>query len=479
MAEVQQDQGIGRRITRYGTILAVTGILCKILLLIYTVWAVDVLGKEGFGRIEYFIEMAIIFTVLVDFGMEQTITRELARRREELPQLVHPLMLFRLLVTIGGAILMALFLRLTAKPEHTWLLIGCAILYYFIVSHVMLIRAYVRSCEWLGYEGTANLLDKMVHIGLAFAVLWLLPSLPLIMLCYSAGALVSLLIYIYVIIRHLGWKITPFSLSLGITWQALAVPIGLSAACILLLHRQDTAMVNWIRGDEETGLYRAPYRFLEGLFLFPQVLAIAAYPVFSKLFHEQRPFIQTAADLLRGLFMLSLPITIGGTMVAADMMHTLTPELGTAGGWVFMILLWSLPFIYANFLLGTILNATDRQRDNLIASAAGLICNAVLNIPAIFLWGAYGASITTVLSQGMYCLIMFAYLRHYSLIQGVWSYSILLLSCVVMALVLYLVEYPWFIEVLIGAAVYCFLMVSLRGITLHELKNLKRVVSKN
>ena len=175
------------------------------------------LGKEGFGRIEYFIEMAIIFTVLVDFGMEQTITRELARRREELPQLVHPLMLFRLLVTIGGAILMALFLRLTAKPEHTWLLIGCAILYYFIVSHVMLIRAYVRSCEWLGYEGTANLLDKMVHIGLAFAVLWLLPSLPLIMLCYSAGALVSLLIYIYVIIRHLGWKITPFSLSLGIT----------------------------------------------------------------------------------------------------------------------------------------------------------------------------------------------------------------------------------------------------------------------
>lgn len=474
----QQDTGIGRRITRYGTILAVSGILCKILLLVYTVYAVDILGEEGFGRVEYFIEIAIIFSVLVDFGLEQTVTREIARRRGDVLSILHPLMMFRLLAASAGAVVMASFLGLTAKPEHTWELILCTITYFFVVTIVMLIRAFVRSFEWLSYEGLANVLDKIVHIGLAMLVLWLAPRLPLIALCYTAGALVSLGVYSYVILRNLGWKTAPFSWQMGADWQRLAVPIGLSAACILLLHREDTAMVNWIRGDEETGLYRAPYRFLEGLFLFPQVLAISAYPVFSKLFHEDRPFIGTASALLRGLLLLSLPIAIGGTTVAHEMMQTLTPKLGEEGGWVFLILLWSLPFIYANFLLGTILNATDRQKYNLYASFAGLVSNAALNIPAIFYWGAYGASVVTVISQGLYCLLMLYYLREYPLLQGIWPYTAILLANAVMAGVILIVPAPWYLAIPLGALVYTSSVIVMRGVSIQDLDNLRRVIRK-
>lgn len=478
MLEQQSDAGIGRRITRYGTILAVSGILCKILLLVYTVWALEILGKEGFGRIEYFIEMAIIFSVLIDFGLEQTITREVARRRDQVAEILRPLTIFRIIASLAGAGALALFLSVTAKEGHSWPLILAALTYFFIVTNVMLVRAIVRSFEWLSYEGLANVLDKIVHIGLAFLALIYLPLLPLIVLCYSAGALVSLLIYAYVVARYLQWQRQPFTWRFGMDWQRLAFPIGLSAACILLLHREDTVMVNWIRGDEETGLYRAPYRFLEGLFLFPQVMAIAAYPVFSKLFHENRLFSQTAGDLLRGLMMLSLPISVGGTIIAGEMMMSLTPELGPEGGWVFRILIWSLPFIYANFLLGTILNATNRQNQNLYASFAGLVSNALLNIPAIYYWGAFGASVMTIFSQSLYCLIMLYYLRGYDLIQNLRSYGAILASCIVMALLLYWGNFQWIVAILIGGLIYAITLVLLRGVSMRDLENLKRVVRK-
>gem|GEM_PF-1758547 len=474
----RNDSGIGRRITRFGAILTLSGIFCKILLLIYTVFAIEILGKERFGRIEYFIEMGVIFSVLLDFGLEQTVTREMARRREQLRHFLHPLAVYRLAVSFVGGILIALLLFLTAKPGHTWPLILCTTLYFFVILNMMLIRAMARSLELLSYEGLANALDKIVHIGPAMLVLLYYPRLSPLVLCYTAGAVVSLMIYWYIILRRCGWQRRTYTIREWIDWQKLAIPIGLSAACILLLHREDTAMVNWIRGDEETGLYRGPYRFLEGLFLFPQMLAISAYPIFSKLFHEKRPFTNTAATLMRGLMMLSLPIAVGGTCVANPMMMALAPELGKAGGMVFTILLWSLPFIYANFLLGTILNATDRQNLNVRASFCGLLSNAILNVPGIYFWGAYGASVMTVLSQGLYGVMMMVYMRDFSLFAESRRYLAIVLASSVMAVALLAIPVHWIVAIPFGAMVYFAVLVLFRGVSREDYQNIRRMASK-
>ncbi len=470
--------GIGTRITRYGTILAVSGIVCKIMLLVYTVLAVDILGREGFGRIEYFIEMAIIFSVLIDFGLEQTVTREVARRREDTGAMLYPLLMFRLAAALAGGVVMAAFFWLLAQPGHTSALILASITYFLVISVIMLVRAVVRGLELMTFEGIANILDKVVHIGLAILLLFAFPCLPLIVLCYTSGAMVSLLIYLGIILKRIGISRETYSYQDWIDWQKLAVPIGLSAACILLLHREDTVMVNWIRGDEETGLYRAPYRFLEGLFLFPQVLAISAYPVFSKLFHDKQPFSQSASDLLRGLIIISLPIAVGGTCIGTGMMTSLTPELGQAGGIVFILLLWSLPFIYANFLLGTILNATDRQHRNFQASAWGLASNALLNIPAIYWFGAYGAAVVTAVSQAVYCLIMLIYVHDFKLITGLPRYAAIGAACLVMAALLHLIDFAWYIEVLIGGVTYLAALAAFQGVTGREMLTLWSVVKR-
>ncbi len=475
MNQTNSDSGIGSRITRFGAILTVSGVLCKLLLLVYTVMAMDILGPEQFGRIEYFIEMAIIFSVLVDFGLEQTVTREIARRRDDLQKVLYPLLAFRFTASILGAVVMTIFMRTLAQPGHTWPLLLCSLTYFITITNVMLIRAIMRSFELMAYEGLANILDKIIHIGLAVLILLTLPRLPLIALCYTAGSLTTLAVSFYIIISRYGIQYTKYSIKDWIDWQKLALPLGLSAACILLLHREDTAMVNWMCGDEETGLYRYPYRFLEGLFLLPQVIAISAYPIFSKLFHENRPFQQTAVDLLRGLMIVSLPIAAGGTYIALDMIHWFEPDLGIKSGRIFQLLLWSLPFIYANFLLGTILNATDRQHLNVRASAWGLLSNAVFNIPAIYFYGAYGASVVTVLSQGLYCLIMQGYTRDFQLIQGLKRYAAIIGACLIMYGGLTYLNLHWYWSIPTGIIIYAAALILLRGVSQKDINNLIKI----
>lgn len=447
MNQPTHDQGIGRRITRYSAILTVSGILCKILLLAYTLLAVRILGEENFGRLEYFIEIAIIFTVLLDFGLEQTVTREISRRRDRLPSILLPLLGYRIATTLLTACIMTAVLLAAAQEGHTLALILSAVVYFSVVSLIMLVRAVTRSFERLAEEGAANLIDKIVHIGLAIPILLLLPRLPLILLTYSAGALASLAIYSWIVFRSTRVVNRSLSLRLGWDWQKLALPIGLSAACVLLLHRQDTVMVNWIQDDAETGLYRAPYRLLEGLFLFPQVLAISAYPIFSRLYHEGKPFAQTASLLMRGLLILSLPIAVGGVFTGHDIIKSLMPNLDPRAGDVFVILLWSLPFIYANFILGAILNAANRQHLNVRASFAGMMSNLLLNVPAIYLFGAMGAAAVTAFSQGLYATLMMYYARDYKLAQQPQRYIAILAATAIMAAALYWMPWRWYVEV--------------------------------
>ncbi|MBZ0256136.1 flippase [bacterium] len=479
MNEAAMNPGVGRRITRYGAILALSGAVCHVLRLVYTIMAINILGKEQFGRIEYFVEMAVIFTVLIDFGLEQTLTREIARRKERLKLELASIIGYRIAATIFGAFVMIGFLVLIAKPEHSWGIILAAGVYFCVVSLIMVVKAISRSYELMAAEGIANFLDKFAHIGAAIVLLLVYPNLPLLMLCYSLGSTASLIYLSVLLYKRIQLKSRVVSLGTGWAWQKLAYPIGLSAACVLLLHRQDTAMVNWICGDAETGLYRAPYRFLEGLFLVPQVIAVSAYPVFSKLFHQGKPFEKTASVLMRGLLIMSLPIAVGGTIVGHDIMHWAAPELGQSGGDVFTVLVWSLPFIYLNFLFGAILNATDRQNRNFRASAASMICNGVFNIPMIYYHGAIGASIMTVIAQGLYTILMLWYARDFQLIREPLRYAAIIAACIVMTVVLLLSPFHWLVEIVLGASVYFIILIIFRGLSKNDRQKLMQVLSKN
>jgi O-antigen/teichoic acid export membrane protein len=175
---------------------------------------------------------------------------------------------------------------------------------------------------------------------------------------------------------------------------------------------------------------------------------------------------------------LSFPMVVGGTLLSHEIIQFLMPDLDAGGGRVFQILLWSLPFIYANFLLGTILVATDRQKLNLVGSVCGLVCNGLANIPAIYYWGAYGASVVTIASQGLYTLILLYFCRQFLTTKGLFRYVSILASCAVMAGAIAWAALPWFLEIMLGAGVYGIALILLQGISLDDLNHLRGILRK-
>ena len=464
----------GERIARFTGLLTGSGIICKILLLVFAILAADILGRDSYGYLEYLLEMALIFGVLVDFGLEQTVTRDLAKWKDRFRAVAEAILGYRLVVSLFVFVVMELTLfviDLSIRDRVYWVENSLASIYCVIIFHGALTKALLRSQEQLAAEAGINLADRTFLVVAGITALWMGGRISALLWVYMASGLLAMALGWRVIFRRIAPCRPRWDFHLALTWQRTAVPIGLSAACILLLHREDTVMVNILAGDAETGIYKAAYRPFEGLFLFPQMLAVASYPVLSSLYAQGESIDRLIARFLRLLMYLSIPMAIGGTLIAESFMEQCYPKYAPDGVMVLMLLVWSLPFIFGNFLLGTVLNAIDRQKKNFYSSILAMGSNFVLNIPAILRYGAEGAAAVTIFSQALYFCALVYYCRD----RMEWHRKDLcrsfgmIVAALTMAAILVALPYAWYWEVLIGAAVYGAGLVIFRGAVQEDL----------
>ena len=464
----------GERIARFTALLIGSGIICKILLLVFTALAAHKLGQELYGQFEYLIEMALIFSVLIDFGLEQTITRDLAKWKDRFRSVAEATLGYRLLTSVIVLAVMESVLSvidLCVRDRVYLLENSLASAYCVFIFHVALSKALLRSQERLAAEAGINLADRAFLVIVGVVILWKGGRVPMLLAAYISSACLALVLAWRIIARRIAPCRPRWDLDLALRWQKTAIPIGLSAACILLLHREDTAMVNVLVGNAETGIYKAAYRPFEGLFLFPQMLAIASYPILAALYIRGEEIGRLIARFLRLLLFLSAPMAIGGTLIAESFIAQIYPEYYPASVPVLVILVWALPCIFGNFLLGTVLNAIDRQAKNFHASAWAMGINFLLNIPAILFFGARGAATVTILSQGLYFMLILYHCRDVIEWRSDDTHRCLgmLAAAAIMAMLLILLPLAWYWETLIGAGSYTLGLFLFRSVVREDI----------
>ena len=166
------------------------------------------------------------------------------------------------------------------------------------------------------------------------------------------------------------------------------------------LHRIDFVLLSKMSTLEQTGLYSAPYKLIEGVLLLPSILTVVLFPILSRLFSEASAEGQNMArDVVRFGLGLGLPATILLALVARPVMTTLFgPEFGVAAPVLMLLALVPVTTLLAQ-TLGMVLQANHRQDLDFRSMAVAFTVYVVslsLMIPA---WGIVGAAAATVVTD--------------------------------------------------------------------------------
>ena len=360
------------------------------------------LGDAEYGKFSYALALAMIFETLVDFGLKEITTREVARERQVAPRIVAHTLGLKLALGAAASVALVVAVRLLREEPDVRLacyLLGAASL---LRSFLLTFRHTLQGLERFGLDSTIVVVDRTLLLVLGVGALTAGLGLLGLAVSFVAARVLSLSVAYALAVGQLG----PVRPAFDVTgWRALqlqALPFGVFAVAFYLYNYVDTVMLGDLRTDAETGQYNAAYRWYEGLSTVAQVLQAVLIPRLASQFVTDR-----AAHGRLSRMGLAISIGVGvpvsaAAIVLAKPLVTLLPGPGyAAAAPVLQLLASGFVFVFPVFVLYAVALSVDARSWLLRTAVIGCLANIAMNLVLIPRYGMHGAAIATVAGEAL------------------------------------------------------------------------------
>ncbi len=378
-----------------------------------TIFVVDIkmqneLGSETYGVFQTILNISFIFSMVLDMGMSNFMTRLIAQYPHLRVKYSNRLLTYRLILTVAYLIITSGLFLLVGIPLKYWWIMALLMLHQISIISVLYVRAFTSGLMKFKIDAFLSVIERSMYFVLGIVLLKSaffgkvsLYSFVLIFVASSAFSLVcAFVVYIkYVSVPKFEWdrKFFQFTIRKTILYASLVI-------IMMMMGRLDVVFIKLFSKTDEAGffqagIYNGSYRLLDACWMFSVLFGILLLPIFSRLLKQKESttsVLTSSFNLLisAGIAMAALSIGLRKEFFTAlynDVNHTITQT------WV----LHALAFIpmCMTIVFGTLLTANGSlKRLNifaLIALAAMIISNCIF-VPS---WGSVGAAFSFCLGQ--------------------------------------------------------------------------------
>jgi O-antigen/teichoic acid export membrane protein len=185
------------------------------------------------------------------------------------------------------------------------------------------------------------------------------------------------------------------------------MPFFVWEVSLLIYGRIDVVLLSFLSTEAVIGWYGAAYRIISIPAFLPSILIMAIFPALSRAASaDDTAFTSIARRSLQSILFITIPIALGMISLADKMIEFLRyPEAFSHSAPVIVILALHVPIVGVDMVIGTLLNALDKQRAWAITGLAASVINPVLNVifiqrtQSLYDNGALGAALVTVLTE--------------------------------------------------------------------------------
>jgi len=453
-------------------------ILQKIISFTYFTLIARALGPEDLGKYYFAISFASVFSILMDLGLTNVLTREIAKAPAKANDFFGSVLAIKLPLSVLTGVIIVITAQVLGYSEIVKILIyfstACVILDSFTTTFFSVSRGFHN----LSFESASSVIFQIIVLITGLVILNLNLGLRWLM---GALLLASLFSFIYSLYIAAGI----FKLSLKPVYNPrlikLVIKISLSFGLFAIFQKVytyfDTVLLASLAGDYYVGLYQVAFKIINAIQFLPLAFTASLYPAMSSYWAVNRDQLAiTFERAMNYLIIIALPISIGIAVLADKIV--LIFKSGYAGAVLPLELnIAALLFMFTAYPIGSLLNACDRQNINTINMAVTVAASVILNIILIPKFQAVGASltvlITSILMLGLGLIQVPKIITYRPKIILKVFLKALLASAVMMILILYLKNYlNIFIIVPISALVYFVLLYFLKAFKKEDIHSL-------
>lgn len=382
--------------------------LTRVMGFFYTVYVARTLGVSDFGLYTVALAYFSIISSVADFGFNRFLVREIARDKLQIQELIWNIVAFRLTLTSVLFAIFAIFLYMFDQDKMRVSLILLGVVAILPQSIAFTFDAIFVALRKLQFSAVSLLLASLTTVISGFFLIYYGFGAWGAINALIFGQTVYAVVLIIFLFRHQGFHFSTVNLKLIKKAVLGSLPYGLLSILGLLYFRIDSVLLSYIKGNFETGIYGAAYRFLEAVTFIPTAFSMALFPVLSQVHNQSLKQVRVLyIKSLKVMLGLGIIVFLGYTLILPEIIKILLPNYYSSIQAI-RILSLSVPFMFIHVPAVVVLLSTDKYlKQVLILSILALTFNILANLLLIPEFGFVAASWVTVFSEVLSFVIFF------------------------------------------------------------------------
>jgi len=385
------------------------------------------IGIAGFGKYNFAMSFALIFSTINDLGLNTFIFREVARDKKCLEKYVSNILLIRLCLSFVFFAIIFIVTKVLNYQNDVILLILLFTGWLCFTNLTYVFRTSFKALEVMGLDTIVNISDNFLRLLIGIFAVSLGLGVFGLGAAYLFAAFVAFLLSLALFIV----KFTKISFTFDLNiWKLISREIKFFALIEILMPlfgRFDTVIIARFNGDEAVGVYSAALKVMLVLICLPTFVVQSTFPKMSQYaFAYKNKFSNLIGYLLKFNLIITSLISFCIFMTAEQIIFFIYGMQYVAAVRVMQILIWSFPLFgfITIFIYG--LNAKNEQKVNAIIIGCLVLFNVVLAIIVAPKFSYLGVAIASVASLSLMSLAFILYYvkkRHLSFINLKFSYN--------------------------------------------------------
>jgi stage V sporulation protein B len=386
-----------RTIAKNTTALLAAEGLSQVLRVVYFAVLVRYVQAEGMGKLSTAQALVTILFVLVTFGFEQLMVRDVAGARTKAATYMSSVAFLRVFLSALFALLLWGMVQAFDYPADL------AIITY-IYGFAFLVKAFAdvglavyQAFEIMEYNLLIRVVRDVVNIALSLLAIALGYSLVVIV-SITALANVVELVLTFVLLRRRGVPFV-FQVDFRLAKQLLvmALPFALVSVYPLAHSQLNTLILSATTTVEDVGWFSSPAMLVGMTMLIPAVFMRAVFPVFSRLSKRTDDALQaTYQKSFTYLLIMGLAVSVGTFLTAGQLVPLVFGDGFRESIPVLQILAWQPIFGFVGHVNGNLLVATGREKFFMVTEGIFAAFYALMAFILAPLLGIMGAAIAVV-----------------------------------------------------------------------------------
>lgn len=470
----------------------------------------NAVGPEMYGFYFTIFNISYIFNILLDLGITNFNTRNIARHPRLVVKHLSGLLSIKLL-------LLALYLVVTFSvgllkgfSSSQFLLLAILSFNQFLNSLILYLRSNYEGLLLFKWDSIFSVMDRALMIVICGILLWG----PKISACnfhfsvfhfalaQTASYLITAAIALIVLVRRirkseysdyseyskrsekpnfkLRWN-KPFAIA--ILKQSL--PFALLVLLMASYNRIDPILLEQLsphgRGDFYAGIYAGAFRLLDALTMIAYLVSVPLLPIYSRLtkLHDLDEIRDTTRTVFSLVMVFAITAACSLASVSDDIMALFYDDNVSEYSSVFPIVILCIIPISVTYIFGTLLTAGGFLRHLNIFAACSLAVNIGVNLLLIPRFAAVGSAWAGLSAQSIMAMAQIVAAMKIFKMKLSWRYIIklTLFTLSVVACSLWLPRFGWMTSVAMCGCVAVAMALLLRLIDIKEM--IKTINNKN